>query len=564
MQLRHDARATRSRPNGPRRTTPWRVGATVVALGLTAAACSATTTAGTASTSAPPGTTLDKIANPNAPKDGQPRDGGTLRFAIEADTNGWNPAVANFALPGNLVASSVYDPLMKINEKRLLEPYLAESVTPNADATVWTIKARAGVKFHDGTPFDGKALFANFNTRKTSGLGAIALEPIKKEGGVVQIDDMTIQVNMDRPWAAYDYTLAAQGGYMAAPRTLDGSDPNPIGTGPFMWDAYTPGKDVKVKKNPNYWQKGKPHLDGIDFQILGDEKTREQALEARDIDAMMTENPVSVAKFRDEPGYVQAEDLSAEETFVMLNMGAPPFDNAHARKALAYATDRRTIIDTLTGGFAHDADQPYIDSEYWFVPDAGYVSFDAAKAKSELDAYLKDSGQTKLSFELQGYASPFMTLLTQTLEQQWAAIGVEVKINLTEQASYLQNIIVGKYQAGMFRNFAYVDPDSNYIFWSKTTAKGLGVLSINFTQLKDDELEAGLDKGRVSTDRATRKDAYATVVRRINANVPYLWLFHNLWAIAATDKVGGLKLVQDLGFARQDAKPWWGDLYLAA
>lgn len=541
-----------------------RLVAPVVAIALSAVACSASTTATAPPGSAPPGTTLDKVANPNAPKAQQPRDGGTLRFAIEADTNGWNPAVANFALPGNLVASSIYDPLMRINDQRVVEPYLAESVTPNADATVWTVKARPGVTFHDGTPFDGSALALNFSTRQKSGLGSIALEPIKEEGGVVQIDDMTIEVHMDRSWAAYDYTLAAQGGYMAAPATLLGSSTDPIGTGPFKWSSYEPDKMIKVVKNPSYWQKGKPHLDGIDFHILGDQDTRAKALQAGDIHAMMTEKPDSVATFRTEPGYVQVEDLASEETFVMLNMGAPPFDNEHARKALAYATDRAAIIDTLTGGLAQDADQPYIDSEYWYVPDAGYVDHDPAKAKTELDEYLKQTGQATLSFELQGSGSPFQTLLTQTLQQQWATLGIEVKINTMEQTSFLQNIIVGKYQAGMFRNFAYVDPDSNYIFWSKTTAKGLGTLSINFTQLKDDELEAGLDQGRASTDRATRKAAYATVVKRINANVPYLWLFHNLWAIAAVDDVGGLDVAQRLGFARQDAKTWWGDLFLTA
>jgi len=545
---------------------------TVVVLALAAAACSS---GGGGSNTAPnqsPATNgtspLQASDNPNAPKPGgTPANGGTLRFGIATETDGFNPVANQFALSGHFVASALYDPLVRIGDDRKVQPYLAASVTPDDNATVWTIKAKPDVTFHDGTPFDAEAIKVNIEQRTKSVLTSVALEPIES---VSVSDPMTAVVKMRRPWVAFDYTLAAQGGYMISPKALLAADGTinpdaankPVGTGPFEFVSRTRDNNIVVKKYAKYWQEGKPHLDGIEFKIITDSSSRRQSLQSGDLDAMMSDQPDAVAKFRKEPGYVQVEDLAAEEAFVMVNMGKSPFDNVNARRALAYGTDRQAVIDNVGSGLPPDATQPYVPSEQWYVEDHGYPSYDPTKAKEYVDKYKAETGQPTLSFEFTIRSGGNSDGIAQTLQAQWSQVGIDMKIKTIEQTQLVTTAVFGRYEAILFNNFAYVEPDSNYIFWHSSTAKGIDQMSVNMSQTKDPEIDAALDKARSSTDAKERKEAYATVVRRLNQNLPYIWLYHNLWAVMAKDNVHGLDKAQAAGFARLDSKTWWPDVWM--
>src|SRR5690606_24149257 len=126
-----------------------------------------------------------------------------------------------WSLDGNLIGSAIFDTLLTFDENRQLVPALATSVTPNADGTVWTITVREGVTFHDGTPFDAAVVKANIDKRKSNPITGGALAPI---GEVVVVDPKTVEVRMSTPWFGYDYTLAAQGGYMESLGQLSSPD----------------------------------------------------------------------------------------------------------------------------------------------------------------------------------------------------------------------------------------------------------------------------------------------------------------------------------------------------
>ena len=111
------------------------------------------------------------------------RPGGTLKVGITADQNGYNAASARWDPVGNLVGSTIYDSLMKFDADRKLQPNLAQSVTSNADGTVWTITMRPDVTFQDGTPADAEAVKLNIETRKADPLAGTALDPVQEVRG---------------------------------------------------------------------------------------------------------------------------------------------------------------------------------------------------------------------------------------------------------------------------------------------------------------------------------------------------------------------------------------------
>jgi ABC-type transport system substrate-binding protein len=506
-------------------------------------------------------------ANRAAPVDeGTPTPGGTLRVALPAEIDGLNPAKNRWSLDGNMIASAIYDTLMTFDEERNLVPRLAESVTPNADGTVWTIRLRPGVRFHDGTPFDAAAVELNIETRRDDAITGGALRPIVDgPEGVVVVDPLTVEVRMETPWFGYDYTLAAQGGYMAAPAQLTSPDASAlaIGTGPFRQERpWSPGQPVSVVRNEDYWGT-KAYLDGIEFRAIVDPATRAATLRSGGVDLILTQQPEDIIDFRDGDGVEQVEDVAAEETFVMLQLGAPPFDNVHARRALAHATDVAAVNAAVGGGIQLPADQPYTEGERYFVADAGYPAYDPDQARAELARYTADTGEPTLRFTIKTGSSNTQQREAELLQAQWSEFGIEASIEPIEQAVFLTDMFFGDFQAAMFRNFAYVNPDSNYIFWHSSNAGGIGNGSINFGQIRSAELDRALDTARRSADESVREREFQAAVRAINAEVPYIWLYHNVWGLAAAPKVNGLSEPQRLGFARQDGKPWWPAIWMS-
>lgn len=503
----------------------------------------------------------DTEANQAAPTDeGEATPGGTLRVAMPAEIDGLNPTSNRWSIEGNMIASAVFDPLLTFDENRELVPMLAESVVPNDEGTVWTITVREGVEFHDGTDLDAEAVKLNIDTRKSNPLTGGALAPVEE---VVVVDPLTVEVRMSTPWFGYDYTLAAQGGYMAAPAQIEDAENSTrvaIGTGPFRQvGQFSTGQPIELERNDAYWD-GAANLDGIEFSAISDASSRQSALTAGDVDMILTETPATIVAFRDQEGIVQVEDPASEEAYIMLNFATPPFDNEHARLALAYATDQAALIDVLGADVLGEAEGPYVESERYHNPDSGYPGYDPAKAEEELAAYEDETGQP-LSFTVESSIGATGEA-AEALVAQWNDLGIDATYESLEQTTFLSGMFVSDFQAAAFRNFGYVNPDSNYIFWHSSQAKGLGTGSINFNQMTNPELDALLDEARASNDDDARLELYREVTPTLNATVPYIWMYHSNWALAASDSVGGLTVPQELGFSRQDAKPWWDELWL--
>ena len=195
------------------------------------------------------------------------RNGGSLVVGIGQESDTWNPAVAEWAAEGALVASSVFEPLAKQNAQGGAEPFLASSWIADPTFDKWQVNIRPGIKFQDGEKLDANAVKLNIDTYVHGALTGQVLGPLVKD---VQVTGpQTVVVDMKQPWAAFPSSyLDGAGAIMMAPamiKSKDGGATHPIGTGPFVFQSWTPGDSFKVTRNPDYWQKGLPHLDSIDL-----------------------------------------------------------------------------------------------------------------------------------------------------------------------------------------------------------------------------------------------------------------------------------------------------------
>ncbi|PZG19555.1 ABC transporter substrate-binding protein [Nonomuraea aridisoli] len=470
-----------------------------------------------------------------------PTQGGRLVYGLSADGNGFNPITDQFAVQSYSMTTPIIEPLVSVDAGGDWKPYLAESLTPNETYDEWTIKVRSGISFSDGTALTGEIVKSNLEAQKASPLTAAALAPVT---AIELADPMTVRVQLRQPWVAFPYQLSAQIGMIVPPSSL--ADPKaaslkPVGTGPFIFKEYVPDNRMVVTRNPGYWRKGLPYLDEIEFRILPDSQTRAQTLESGGIDAMGTNRDEDVTKFgalKDAYTVHRAEGMSVAEYVFLLNTAAAPLDDVRVRRALAHALDRDTIIKTLRGGLNEPADGPWSKDSEWYV-DGGYPGYDLAKATALVQEV--EAAKGPIRFETISTPDPNTMQLVELCQDMWRKAGIEVSIRQADQADLINRALTGDFRATVWTSFSAADPDGEYNALHQAFSRPLGEISLNPTRLKDKELSDALDAGRITPDEAARKEAYATVQRRLRDQMPILFIDHlNTGSVIAKSKVRGI------------------------
>jgi ABC-type transport system substrate-binding protein len=329
-----------------------------------------------------------------------------------------------------------------------------------------------------------------------------------------------------------------------------------------MLDKWDHGTSIVVKKNPNYWQAGKPYLDQIDFRILNDPAARANALESGEINMMFSDDPQTIASYRNKAGFRDVIDASGDAQSIVMNQAAPPFDNVNARKALVHATDDKAITETFGDGVLTPIDQPFSDKNPYHTTDSHYAGFNLDAAKQDVAQYTAETGQP-LNVTLTSFTGAGNLALSQLLQEQWSKAGIKTQISTVDQTTAISDIIFGKTQAVLNPNFGYPDPDWNYVFWHSDFTAPVGQLSVNFGHLKLPDLDQALLQGRVSLVPDQRKAAYGKATQLLNDDFAYVWIYRYVAALVAADNVHGLGPAEQAGFATINSKPYFQDLWLS-
>jgi len=466
----------------------------------------------------------------------QPVAGGELVYGLEAESpQGFNVA-AWFCGPScRMVAKSVFDPLLVVTSSGTMKPYLAESVVPNSDATEWTITARSGVLFHDGTAFDAEAIKANLEARTASPIYADAFANVES---VTVVDELEVLVTMKAPWSVYDRWLAGPAGYMMAPSMMaaeDGAN-NPVGTGPFIFGEWVLDDRLTVEKNGSYWQEGLPYLDKVTFRPIPDGIARVASLRAGDLDVMQTDQDELIAELRGVDGVRTVESqLFGESNFYNFNSTRPPFDDIRVRRALVMATDVDQLNELRGFGVSLVANGPFPPGTLGYLENPGVPSFDPDAAAELIAEYEAEVGEVVIS--LMTTQSPSLLKNAQIVQEMWRTVGVDVEIEQVEFTEFISRDVTYDFDLDDGRLFGGNDPDLQYRWWIGGQVGG-------FT---DPEIDRLVGVVRAATDPAVRKTAAEDINRRFAEQSHYLFTSWTVWVAAATDEVGTLNLSFDDG-----------------
>lgn len=517
----------------------------VVAILTIASACSSgdsseSSTGGTGGSTSDTVPTAITVAEPT-----EPTTGGTLTYGLGAETStGWDPTTSQWAGSGTVVSHAIFDRLAEYDENHVAQPFLAESMEPNADFTLWTVKVRSGVKFHDGTDLTADAVKINLDKQKSSVLTGAALQIM---GDVTVVDSLTVTVAAKKPWATFPSSMTSQAGTIAAPSQFTDPQPaqNPSGTGPFTFESWRQDSELKVKKNPNYWMKDSqdrqlPYLDAVDFKVLADVQSRSATLESGDVQAIETFDPSQIKEYqaKAESGeYQMYSNQNREEAvqFIGLNTVKPPFDDPLARQIVAYGLDTQTISSTQYRDVFPVATGLFPTSSPFYV-ETDYPSYDPAKAAELHEEYKTKYGEP-LSFSVNLPSTPEFQAIGELAKEQAAANGVEITLNLVDQSTLIVDAVTGNFEATGFITFG--DPNIDQIFFSNDTIKPLGDISLNFTRLQDDQLTADLNAARATDVEADQVAAWQAAQDRIAENLNILFVVRNGVAVIYENNVFG-------------------------
>ncbi|HEX2738548.1 MAG TPA: ABC transporter substrate-binding protein [Acidimicrobiia bacterium] len=476
----------------------------------------------------------------------KPRYGGSLVYGVEAETaGGYCLPQGQLAISGIMVTDAIYDTLTVPNAAGTdYVPYLAKSVTPNATYDEWTITLRPGIKFQNGEALDANALklnldsFRGLNPKLPPRLFYFVFQDMKD---VTVKDPLTVVVTTKRSWPSLPSALYSTGRVgISAPEQLNNADTCPtkmIGTGPFKLDHYTPNQELVATRNPNYWRKGYPYLDKITFRVMSESAQRTIGLQSGQLDIIHSSTGVDITqleKLADQGKINMTVAFKAAEVgFGLLNTAKAPFDDINGRKAVAYATNREEIKTLHNLNQFPVANGPFAPGQLGYVKDPGFPKYNLTKAKEFKKKYEDAHGGKFPTIGILSWSEPDTVKLAEQVKEQLKKAGINVEIEPADQATLITRGLGGSYQNLFFRNYPGGDPDGNYNWWYSTSP-------INFGRFKDPVIDKLPDEGRVTADRAKRKEIYEAINREFSKQAWASWTYLQGWAIAAQTNVHGV------------------------
>jgi ABC-type transport system substrate-binding protein len=403
---------------------------------------------------------------------------------------------------------------------------------------------RSGIKFNDGSDLTAAVVKANYEALRASALTGVALDQV---ASVTTAGNLTIVYTLTGPNPTFPAGLTTQVGYVVGEAMLlkasssSSSTLVPVGTGPFIFSHWQPNDFFTATRNPNYWRSGLPYLDSITFKPIPDTSQREATLRSGAVDMIESVDPTTITNFSGSGGSgFQLVDTQTgvigqpSFAFIMLNTKVSPTNDLTIRQALAKGMNQPVVQKVIGGPPTKPANGIFLpDSPYY--SDTGYPTYDPSGATALVNQYKAQHGKPTLN--LLTIPDPLEIKVVSAIQQMWEEIGITVTISEVEQATIIDDFVLGNFQAVTSYQFGAVNPDLNYVWWSTTTISPIGQIGLNFTRLDDPVLEYAMLQGRHTTSQSVRESAYKTVNQQLAKDLAYLWIEQYVFSEVATERV---------------------------
>jgi peptide/nickel transport system substrate-binding protein len=472
---------------------------------------------------------------------GEPVPGGSLSMSLaDDDVQTFDPIVPtdNMSIWTMLL---VYDQLIRVAaDGTSLEPGLAESWEVSDDLLTYTLHLR-DAQFHDGsTAVAGDVVYSLNRAAKDE--TSTWKEMVEVISSIEAPDDKTVVITLSKVWSPFEADLAlfACSIVSQAAHEAQGDElwNKPVGTGPFMLDSWDKGSELVLKKNPNYWDAGKPYLDEVVFRVLIDANSRMLQFQGGELDIATAVPYSQIESLKSNPDVVVLQDSVARFDYIGMNVSREPWTDKNLRQAINYAVDNQQIIDNVLFGSAVFANTylPLMAGHSETV--AGYP-FDLDKAKELVaqSAYA-DGWKGEL---LIGSGDPVADQISQIVAAQMKEIGGDITVTAQEPAANRDRVrVTGDYdwQKGYYTT-DIIDPDQLTSF----AVKSDGGTKAIFTNYKNEEVDALCAQAATEPDWDKRVALYEQIQQMHSDDAPMIFLFYPTGGVATVSSVKNFKVL---------------------
>lgn len=454
---------------------------------------------------APRASASGKLTFPSAKlaQDAEPKPGGTLIYGLSTDPSNFEPHFSTGAASTS-VKLMCYSTLLTHDAENKLIGDLAEEFGW-LDDSIYQVKIRQGVTFHDGSDMTVDDVVFSFNRIMDPATGATNASYFQEVTEIAAVDDTTVNFTFTKPFAAFPYILASTNSYIVSQAWIEsGVDPKVemMGTGPFIFKERVPGVSVTLEKNPNYFIEGLPYLDGIVYQPMADDTTRVTALRSNSVDFVDYVPYTQMDIIADDPNLVFMSDDVTGFGWIGFNHELDPVSDVKLRQAIAHGMNRETMVSTafsghgspITGGLIPKGMIGYSEDL------EGTYTGDYEKSKS----LLNEAGLSPLDVGM--VSTSTYSVIQRPAEAAQAELknaDINVDLELQEWLTFRQTVADGTFPTHAWgTSFGYGDPDWlwNYMHSTGNSSK--------WFRFANDEMDALLEEGRFSTDEALRNEIY--------------------------------------------------------
>jgi 4-phytase/acid phosphatase/peptide/nickel transport system substrate-binding protein len=466
------------------------------------------------------------------------KKGGTLTVGMELDIPGFDPLkVGVFDTASAIAAKLLFDTLTRLDDEGNVQPSLALSWSHSDDFKTWTLKLRPGVKFHDGTPYNAQAVAWNYARMKDPNNHCACAFYIAGIDHVEARGELTVVYHLVDPSVNLPVLVSvpASVNVTQSPKAIAelGAEYNrhPVGTGAYVLKSWTAGDRLVLERNPDYWNKGHPHLDKIVLKPLPDSQTRFASLLAGETDVVWADEyePDHIARVQKDPTLKVHIYAGAGAAVAAFNTKLAPFDDARVRRALVMALDRKKLSLVLTDGLARPASNPYGDGSWIKCRDDGALPTDPQKARALIQEYGKP-----VEFNMLCTATPRGRAAAQVLQQMWKEVGAKMNIELVDQATIAPRGFRRQFELIPWRIPDSADPGTQMF---ANFHSGSPVALANW---EDPELDRLLEHQRSTADQAQRAEDFCAVARLVNREAIWFWTFQNTYYALTKARVKGI------------------------
>lgn len=505
----------------------------------------------------------------------EPAPGGDLVASYATDVSSLDPAGQN-DLPSDQRRNVIYEGLLYLNDDLEPEPRLAETYE-QTDETTWEFHLREGVKFHDGTEFTAEAVKANIERIVDPAVASSRANIFEMIEEVNVIDDYTVEIITEYPFAALPNYLAHDAGGMVSKAVIDedyqnaideagldmtldefyslrenggeayeeaaeeaGShtgtvvEQNPVGTGYMKFQSRSPGENVVVERFDDYWDTP-AKLDTITFKVVAEDASRIAELETGQSHFIQGFDNAQWDRIENHPEMETHPVYNLSNEYVGMNTQEGPLEDKRVRQAIGHMVDKETIMDGIYYGIGRTMKGALQEEILGYNENLEDLQYDPERAKDLLEEAGYGDG---FDLTIMTNDSPERVDLAIYLQEELKEVGINLNIEQLEWGAYLEAVSNGEHDLFLLGWPNPVgDPDQGIWPLFHSSMQGAGG---NRTFFDNEEVDELLEQGRRELDDNKREAIYQEIDEILVEEQPAVFIRQAQSANAARAEVEGL------------------------